>query len=257
MKTCLITGASSGIGLELAQVFGRNGYNLVLISRDEKSLKNVGENLKDTYKIMVDCIVKDLTQHNSPQEIYSELQERNISVDIVVNNAGQGEFGDFAAIPLERERELVNVNISALVSLTNLFLKDMLERKSGKILNLGSVAGFFPGPRLAVYHATKAFVISFSRSLSEELVGTGVTVSCLCPGLTYTPFFRTAHMDHLQIISRMNPAMMNARRVAEVGYAGLMKGKKIIVPGLMNKLFVFSKRFLPTTFIFRIIYKRI
>ena len=187
-KTALITSASGGIGYELAKLFANDHYNLVLVARNASKLAQVADELQRQFGISAKSIPLDLTAPTAPQFLFDQLQREDIAVDILVNNAGYGVFGEFAKIPLEDTLGQIQLNVTALTHLTKLFLGSMIERRSGKIMNVASVAGFQPGPLMAVYYATKAYVISFSEALANELADKGVTVTCLCPGATETAF---------------------------------------------------------------------
>jgi short-subunit dehydrogenase len=187
-ETVLITGASSGIGLELAKCFAAGKSDLILVARNTAAMETLAAGLRREHKIEIHVITADLSRPESPQQIFDELKGRGTNVDVLVNNAGFGLLGGFAELPLDRQLEIIQVNVAALVALTGLFLPGMLQRKRGGILNVGSVAGFLPGPNMAVYYASKAFVLSFSEALHEELRGTGVGVTNLCPGPTGTNF---------------------------------------------------------------------
>src|SRR5579862_2755829 len=220
----LITGGSAGIGLDLAKVFAANKFNLVLIARNEARLKQVADELRGKHGIETKTLAKDLSLPNAPQEIFDAL--RDIPISVLVNNAGFGWRGAFAEGDLQRQTlDMMHVNMDSLVALTRLFLPPMLERKSGRIMNVASTAAFQPGPFSNIYFATKAFVFSFSTALSEELAGTGVTVSAFCPGTTRTEFFERAGMN----MSGRDLVMMNADVVAQIGYDGLMRGKRIVI----------------------------
>jgi len=246
----LITGASAGIGYELAKIFAAEKFNLVLTARNEARLKSVAEELRSQHGIETKILVKDLSLPNAAQEIFDALRDTPISV--LVNNAGFGWRGAFADCDLQRQAlEMMHLNMDALVTLTRLFVPAMLARKQGRILNVASTAAFQPGPFANIYFATKAFVLSFSTALSEELEGTGVTVTALCPGSTRTEFFERADMKNL----RPEWHMMNADVVARVGYRGLMRGKRVVIPGLMNKLTAKLTNFVPTRVTSRIVRK--
>ncbi len=180
-KTALITGSANGIGYELASTFAENGYNLVLVDKDEEKLTLIAEEFPQKFGISVKTLVKDLSISTSPTEIFTELQQAGIKIDILVNNAGFGTYGVFSETDLTTELKMLQVNIVCLTHLTKLFLKDMITQGNGKILNVASVAAFQPGPLMAVYFATKAYVLSFSEAIANELEGTGVTVTTLCP----------------------------------------------------------------------------
>ncbi|MEK6982003.1 MAG: SDR family oxidoreductase [Candidatus Micrarchaeota archaeon] len=240
MKTVLITGASSGIGYELSKIFAKEGYDLVIVARSSDQLEKVASELR-THGTNVKIIAKDLSDNNSPQEIFDELSKESINIDILINNAGFGTYGLFADAKLDVELKMIDLNIRTLTHLTKLFLAPMLERKSGKILNVASTAAFQPGPLMAVYYATKAYVLHFSEAIANELKGTGVTVTALCPGPTKSNFTATAKMEK----SKISRELMDVKEVAEAGYAGLISGKTIVIPGIKNKLLAFSVRLTP------------
>lgn len=242
----LITGATSGIGLELAKLFARNNYDLVLIARNKEELVAVSQELQTLNEIFIKVIAKDLSNPNSPQEIYDELEKSGIEIDILVNNAGFATKGAFAQISLQDDLDQMQLNIVSLTLLTKLFLPAMLKQKSGRILNLASTAAFFPGPYMAVYYASKAYVLSFSEALSEEVKDTGVTITALCPGPTKTNFEKRAH------VSFKTPTM-SPEAVAIIGYNGLMTGKRVVVAGKRNFIQTFGSRFVGRTFASRII----
>jgi short-subunit dehydrogenase len=225
----LITGASSGIGLELAKLFAADQFNLVLVARDEARLNQLAAELRTRHGIQVKVLARDLSAPSAAQEIFEALTDTPISV--LVNNAGFGAYGPFAKADLRTQSDMTRVNMTALVELTHLFLRPMLARGSGRILNVASTAAFQPGPNVNVYYASKAFVYSFSYALSREVESSGVTVTVLCPGTTRTEFF---------VRAGMRPAgrwpMMDAREVAQTGYRGCLRGKRVVIPGLMNRL---------------------
>jgi len=232
-STALITGASNGIGLELAKLFARDGYNLVLVARGEQKLNQVADMLRQKAGISAVTIPKDLASPSAPQEIYDRLQAEGIQVDALVNNAGYSIFGPFHELDLKAQMDLLQVNIMSLTTLTRLFLPGMVERDYGKILNLGSTASFVPGPYMAVYYASKAYVLSFSEAIGYELRDTGVTVTCLCPGPTRSGFQDRAGMQQSRL---MNGAFMDPRIVARAGYKGMIDRQSLVVPGVMNWL---------------------
>ena len=228
-KTALITGASSGIGAELARIHAAAGGDLVLVARRQDRLEALKSEISNS---TVHVIVKDLSDPSAPQQLYDEIKARNIRVDYLINNAGFGYRGLFHQQDWSRNAEMIQVNVVALAALTRLFVPDMVARRSGRILNVASLAGFVAGPLHAVYFATKAFVLSFSESIANELHGTGVTVTALCPGPTRTEFVGYADMDDTPGFRRAAPA----RKVAQIGYDAMLKGKPLVVPGLLNKL---------------------
>lgn len=231
--TALVTGASSGIGLELATLLARDGYDVVLVARRREKLEALGEVLQKRYGIRVQAIAADLADPAAPAEIVRQVTEL-ASVDVLVNNAGFGGLGRFVETDLDTERRMIQVNVTALTALTKLVLPGMLARRRGRILNLASTAGFAPGPLMAVYYATKAYVISLSEALGEELRGSGVSVTVLCPGPTLTEFQAVAHMERTRLF-RVPGAVLDAASVARAGYAGLMRGKRMVVPGIINR----------------------
>src|SRR5882672_6597167 len=242
-QTALITGASGGIGYELAKLFARDRYNLVLVARSGDKLIQLADDLQRQFGIVVKTVALDLAAVPSPQFLFDQLRREAIAIDILVNNAGYGSFGGFASMSLEDALGQINLNITALTALTRLFLPSMVERRSGKIMNVASTAGFQPGPLMAVYYATKAYVISFSEALANELYGKGVTVTCLCPGATETGFAGRAGNDQSRLFKKLRP--MDAKTVARAGYRGLLKGKTLVIPGFRNWLVAESIRVSP------------
>jgi short-subunit dehydrogenase len=232
-QTALITGASGGIGAELAKVFAREGFNLVLVARSEDKLKQLADNLKTKYGTESRILLKDLAQPKAPDEIFAELEQAGVSVDVLVNNAGFATYGYFHEIDLHKELELLQVNIVTLTHLSKLFVPAMLKRGGGKILNVASTAAFQPGPLMAVYYASKAYVLSLSEALAEEYRDKGITVTALCPGPTESGFQQRAAMEDSRLVQG---GLMRAAEVAEIGYRALMQGKRVVVPGMANKL---------------------
>ncbi len=242
--TAVITGASSGIGLELARLFAHDGYDLVLVARSVDKLDRLGAELSQRHRIRSRTVGADLASPDAPAAIVEVLRQAAVGVDVLVNNAGYGTSGPFATTDLRTELDLLQVNVVALTHLTKLLLPGMLARHAGRILNVASTAAFQPGPFMAVYYASKAYVLSFSEALAEELSGTGVTVTTLCPGPTPTGFQVRAQLTGARLYAR-GPLMTDVAAVARAGYAGLMKGKRLVIPGLGNKLLVQSERFAP------------
>lgn len=243
MPTALITGASGGIGYELAKLFARDRHNLILVARNTTRLTEVANQLERDFHMSARIIPLDLTAAPAPQFLFHQLQRENIAIDFLVNNAGYGIRGEFAAVSLEEHLGQIQLNITALTALTHLFLPAMIERRGGRILNVASTAGFQPGPLMAVYYATKAYVISFSEALAEELKRTGVTVTCLCPGVTDTGFQKRAQTENSILLKQMKP--MDAPTVALDGYRAMMTGKTMAISGLRNWLVAESVRFAP------------
>jgi short-subunit dehydrogenase len=243
----LITGASSGIGLELAQLFARNGHNLILISRQKNKLQQIANNFEKDYKIRVLVIPKDLSNVDAARIIFRLVKEKSIAVNYLVNNAGFYVKGAFSDTSWEDEQRLIQIQCSTHTQLTKLFLPEMLKQGKGGILNIGSTGSFVPGPFNAVYCAVKSFVLSFSEAIAEEVKGSGVTVTTLCPGGTETAF---------QPIDNRRKSMFipvaKASIVAQKGFRALMKGKRIAVPGVTNKILVTLVRFIPRCIITRL-----
>ncbi len=230
-KWVLITGASQGIGYEFSKLFAEKGYDLVLVARDRARLEHVAAEIRSQNECKARVLVKDLGAQAAAQEIFDELQREQIFVSILVNNAGFGFQGRFSELDLQSHRHLLHVNITALMELTHLFLAPMLARREGRILNVASTAAYQPGPFMNLYYASKAFVHSFSCALSEELKGTGVTATALCPGLTRSQFHTRASLKRPQ----RSPLMMEADAVARIGYRALMRGKPVVIAGWFNR----------------------
>ena len=242
-KTALITGASSGIGYELSKVFAKNGYNLVLVSRNTEKLKIISEEIRKQHDIQVKIMPKDLCKSPAPQELYDEVAAEGINIDVLVNNAAIGTYGKFTDSSTEKHMDLIQLNITSLTMLCKLFGTDMAKNGSGRILNVASTAAFQAGPLLSTYYASKAYVLMLSEALKYELKQDNVTVTVLCPGPTQTEFFQRNDMIGTKL--ERSPYIMSAAKVAEIGFSGLIKGKTIVVPGLINKLFAFSVRLTP------------
>ncbi len=249
-KTVLITGASSGIGLELAHLFAADGYRLVLVARNRGALHELGDELQSRYSVEVRISPKDLAHPAAPVELYQELQEASIVLDVLVNNAGFGGSGPFLQTEWHNEAEMIQVNIVAVTHLTKLFLPQIRARQ-GKILNVGSVAAFLPGPYTSIYYASKAFVLHFTEALAEELGGTGTTVTCLCPGPVQTNFQKRAHTGGA---SRANgPLFVDVREVARAGYEGMKQGTRVVIPGWKNRLLTELLRLVPRSTVTRMV----
>ncbi|WP_300435361.1 SDR family oxidoreductase [Christiangramia sp.] len=245
-RTVLITGMTSGIGRALAHEFAKNAYAVIGVARNEEKLKEVSSELQNTYGVDVFTISKDLSR-DTAEEVYQEVKGMNKKVDILVNDAGIGQRGNFSEVAYEKYEDLINLNIKSLTKLTHLFLGDMIQRDEGKILQLGSIAGFQPGPLLAVYHASKAYVVSLSEALATELedMGSNVTVTCLCPGPTDTAFFSRADMEETNVVANKDKLMAPPEEVAEGAYKALMDGERIYIPGAANKVMTFIRRAIP------------
>ena len=246
----LITGASSGIGYELAKVLAKDGKNLVIVARSQDKLEELKTEIENKYGTSVRVLPKDLSNPNAPQEIFSELEKDGVNVDVLVNNAGYGVYGMFSETDLREELAMIQVNATSLIHLTKLFLKQMLENKSGWILNVASLCSFLSSPLESVYCASKSLVLHFSEALANELQGTGVTVTCLCPGLAKTEFHKRAHMENTKVAKRK---MMDAAAVAEAGYKALKKGKVVVIPGLIFKTAPLFARFAPRNLVTKVV----
>jgi short-subunit dehydrogenase len=250
-KTALITGGTSGIGKELARLFAQDQYNLVIVARNQQELDTTENELK-TYGIQVKTIAKDLSKMEEAKALCNEI---NTTVDVLVNDAGQGVYGLFKDNDLERELDIVHLNICATVILTKHFLKEMVSRGEGRILNLGSVAGKLPGPWQAVYHATKAFVLSFTTAVREEVKDSGVTLTALMPGVTDTDFFNKAGMNDSKAVQDKE-AMANPADVAKAGYDALMSGADRVIAGFKNKVQVDAANLMPDSMVAHKLYEQ-
>lgn len=243
IKTVLITGASKGIGVELAQIFADNGCNLVLVARSADLLNQAKNKLESEYSVTVHTIAKDLSQPSSAKDIYDEIINNNIDIDYLVNNAGFGDYGEFAETAWDRYEKMITLNITTVAHLTHLFVTNWKGRKQGKILNISSTAAFQPGPMMAVYFATKSFVLNFSEGIGEELKKYNITVTALCPGPTKTHFGEESNMNASKLVK--NVKIASSKEVALLGYKAMMKGRPTVIHGAMNKLAPFGVRFMP------------
>jgi hypothetical protein len=242
VETVLITGASSGIGTELAKCFAADGCQLVLVARNAQALQSLADDLHEKYKVASHVLTADLGRPEDIERIFNQLQSSGITIDVLVNNAGFGARGPFVALPLKRQLEMVQVNITALTNLTGLFLPGMIARKNGGVLNVASAAAFQPGPGMAVYFATKAFVLSFSEAIAEETIGKGVTITAFCPGSVKTNFASTASIIGRPYTSK---GSATAEATACYGHRAFRRGQVVAVPGLRNKLRAFAVRLVP------------
>jgi short-subunit dehydrogenase len=242
-KTALITGASNGIGLELAKVHAKHGDNLILVARNKSKLDELKADLEKQFKISVTTIAKDLSLLDSAQQVYDEVKQKNLVVDYLINNAGFGDFGMFVETDWKKEEQMINLNITTLTLFTKLFIKDMVKRSSGKVMNVASTAAFQPGPTMAVYYATKAYVLSFSEAIGNEVADKGVTVTALCPGATESGFQEAAAMQESKLVK--GKKLPTSKDVAEYGYTAMMKGKAVAIHGFMNYILANSVRFAP------------
>ena len=242
-KTALITGATKGIGYELTKLFAADSYDLVLVARNKDDLKELQKDLRKKHNINVTIIAKDLSVPNAALEIFRETIKKQIVIDVLVNNAGIGDFEKFNNADLSKISQIMQINIVSLTELTKLFLKGMVYRKEGKILNVSSMAAFQPGPYMAVYYASKAYVQSFSEAIASELKGTGVTVTTLCPGPTKSGFQHEVGSESSNL-SRLN-LLSSSDDVAKYGYKALQVGKEVAIPGLINSLLVKTVKIIP------------
>ncbi len=244
-QTALVTGASGGIGYELAKLLAKDGYNLVLVARSGEKLYQIKQKFERDYKVEVRQLVVDLATPDAVNEIFSELQQQQINISVLVNSAGFGDFGKFVETNWQKEADMLQVNIVALTQLTKLFLPGMVDRRQGKILNLASTAAFQPGPLMAVYYATKAYVLSFSQAIANELKGTGVTVTALCPGPTESGFQLAATIENSKLVK--NKKLPTSAEVANFGYKAMQTGKVVAIHGFRNWFLATSIRFIPSS----------
>ena len=240
-ETALITGASSGIGLELVRLLAPK-YDLIITARNQADLERIGRELEAAHGNHVHVIPADLAKADAPQQIFAEIERRGLQVDVLVNNAGFGSYGAFAESDHQTNLDMIQVNITALTTLAKLALPGMLVRKRGRIMNVASTAGFQPGPLMAVYYATKAYVIMFSEAIANEVKGSGVTVTCFCPGATATKFAGRARMEESRLFKM---GAMRSEDVARAGYKGMMAGKTMVIPGVLNRALAMSVRVSP------------
>jgi hypothetical protein len=243
MATALITGASSGIGLELAKEFAKDKINVILVARSEGKLYELAAGLQKDFGITTHVLSKDLSNYTVAKEIFDWCNQNNVVVDYLVNNAGVGDFGFFVDSNWGKQEQMINLNVTALTYLTHLFLPGMVQRKFGKIMNVASTAAFQPGPYMSVYFATKAFVLHFSEAIANELHGTGVTVTALCPGATESGFLTAASMEDSGLFK--GKKVPTSKAVAAYGYKAMQKGKRVAIHGTMNYIMANGIRFAP------------
>jgi len=252
-NTALVTGASAGIGLELARLFARRRHDVVLVARRGERLREIADELEAKHGITAHVMVADLATADAARAVFDRVQQQGIEVEYLVNNAGFGTFGPFAETDPQATMDLVSLNIGALTELTALFLPHMVERRSGRVLNVASAAAFQPGPLMATYYASKAYVLHFSEALNEELEGKGVSVTALCPGPVRTEFQQVAGMETSGLV--LNKRLITVEEVAEAGYDAMMRGKAYVVPGLAGKLLAFGVRFMPRRFVTKFVHR--
>lgn len=253
MNYTLITGASSGIGFELAHVFAKNNHNLVLVARSEDKLKVLKSDIEKNYAVVAEVIAADLSKPNSAEDLFAAVQKKNLSIDILVNNAGFGDHGLFLTEEKNKIEEMILLNILTLTKLTKLFLPTMIEKKYGKILNVASTAAFQPGPLMSVYYATKAYVLSFTEGLYEELQGTGVSTTAVCPGPTISGFQDAANMSDIALLSTMK--LPTSKEVAEFAFTSLMNNKAVAIHGFVNSMMAHTAGFVPRSLVRKLVMK--
>lgn len=252
-RAVLITGASSGFGIEFAKKFASKGMNLVLVSRNQNKLNHLKYKLTNDYGVEVEIIIEDLAEKDAANKIFDQVQRMELQIDILVNNAGFGDFHSYHNCDWEKQYEMIQVNIVSLIQLTRLFLEQMVKRRNGRILNMASAASFQPGPLYATYYASKGFVLSFTEAISEELKGTGVHVMALCPGPTLTNFVDRADAERSRLFRVLKVA--DTKEVVDYGYRSLMRNKVVSVHGMQNKLLVLGSKVAPRGLVRSIMYQ--
>jgi len=253
MTTALITGASSGIGLEFAKIFAAAKNNLVLVARSGGRLLQLGDELQKKHDISVRAIGADLSKMSEVQKVYDTCKAYDIEVDYLVNNAGFGDFGFFIESDWNKTEQMIDLNIKSLTKMCRLFIPDMVRRKSGKVLNVASTAAFQPGPTMAAYYATKSYVLFLSEAIYNELQGTGVHITCLCPGATESGFQSAANLEDSAMIK--GKKLPTAKEVAAFGYKAMMKNRMTVIHGMKNFILANSIRFTPRKMVLSIVRK--
>jgi uncharacterized protein len=252
-QTALVTGASGGIGEDLARELAARQYNLVLVARSADKLEALGQELRQKYGIESTIIAMDLSTPDAAERLNKELETRQLSIDVLINNAGFADYGEFWNLDGNKTAQMLHLNITTLTMLSRTLLPGMVARKKGRIMNVASTAAFMPGPLMSVYYASKNYVLALSEGLSEELAGTGVTVTALCPGPVETGFQARAAMENSKLLKNpMNP-MMASHEVAKQGIAALERGQRVIIPGTMNQLLAMVPRWLPRAIVPRMV----
>jgi short-subunit dehydrogenase len=250
-KTALITGASSGIGYELAKIHAAHGDNLILVARSEGKLNELAENLRKNQGVSVAVIATDLSEPNAPKALFDEVQAKQIQVDYLVNNAGFGDYGKFVETDWEKEKQMIQLNIIALTELTKLFLPQMIERNYGKIMNVASIASFLPGPLMAIYYATKAYVLHYSEAINNEVAEHKVSVTALCPGPTLSGFQDAANLGESKFFQ--GNKFPNSEEVAKYGFNAMHRRKAVAIHGFSNRLMVLMLRFTPRSWVVKLV----
>jgi uncharacterized protein len=247
-QTALVTGASGGIGEDLARELATRQYNLVLVARSAEKLEALGQELRQKYGIESTIIAMDLSTPDAAEHLTRELETRNLTIDVLINNAGSGDYGEFWTLEASKTAQMLHLNITTLTMLSRALLPGMVARKRGKIMNVASTAAFMPGPLMSVYYASKNFVLALSEGLSEELAGSGVTVTALCPGPVITGFQTQAAMQDSKLLK--NPSgLLSSSEVAKQGIAALERGQRVIIPGFMNQILALVPRLVPRAFV--------
>ena len=250
MPTALITGASAGIGRSLAHEFARDGYEVLLVARRGEALQALAREINLAHGVPARTFPADLADPHAARRLHDALEAEGTVVDVLVNNAGFGAQGLVAEIPLDRQLDMIQLNVTALTELTRLFLPGMLRRRRGGVLNVASTAAFQPGPYMAVYYATKAYVLSFTEALAEEAAGSGVRVSCLAPGPTATEFADVAEIRDSGLFAR---AVMDADEVARAGFRGWKRGETLVIPGSANRRGVMLVKLAPRAWVRKVV----
>ena len=251
-RTALITGASGGLGLSFVNIFARDGYDVVLVARNGDRLEEIKKEIEEKYNVSATVVAVDLCSPDGAQKVYDATSSAGIRVDVLVNNAGFGDFGKFYMSDINKQIRMVDLNCTALMHLCHLYLADMVKLGRGNILNVDSIAAFQPGPLMSVYYATKAFVLSFSQALTRELKGTGVKVTCLCPGPIRTNFDNAADLGESGLFKNLK--VWDPNVVAEFGYNNMKKGKSLCICGFVNKIIVFANRLAPRALVRSLVY---
>src|SRR6056297_3507468 len=252
-KHALITGASSGIGLEMARIFASEGFDLVLTARREERLMNLKQELEKDNSIRVNLFVADLSKPDAPNSLFQFCENQDLQINVLINNAGIGDYGFFSEADWAKTATMIDLNVKSLTHLTHLFLPGMLERGTGKIMNVASTAAFQPGPLMSVYYATKHYVLAFSEALANEVAEHDITVTTLCPGPTQSEFQATANMEKSKLMDRF--PVPSSAEVAQYGFNALKNGKRIAIYGTVNQLMTYIIKFFPRSWVTAIVRK--